>query len=233
MFGMFKAGLVPVNTNYRYGDDELVYLWDNADVGRRRLPRHLRRHHRAHPRPQVPVGPELAVGRRRQRPVPGLGGALRGGRGRRPTAGSQAPWGRSGDDLYLLYTGGTTGMPKGVMWRQDDIFVSLDAPVAPSAPRAARPRARCASKVTKPGPAGVPAAPLMHGTGAFNAMNILQVGRLHRHAGRPLLRRRRAARHHRARAGQVARRSSATPSPSRSCAPSTPSPTGGTSRACG
>ena len=32
MFGMFKAGLVPVNTNYRYGDDELVYLWNNADV---------------------------------------------------------------------------------------------------------------------------------------------------------------------------------------------------------
>src|SRR5207244_10919276 len=33
-----------------------------------------------------------------------------------------APWGRDGDDLYMLYTGGTTGMPKGTMWRQDDIF---------------------------------------------------------------------------------------------------------------
>src|SRR5581483_11202029 len=32
MFGIFKAGLVPVNTNYRYADDELVYLWDNADA---------------------------------------------------------------------------------------------------------------------------------------------------------------------------------------------------------
>ena len=32
MFGTFKAGLVPVNTNYRYADDELVYLWDNADA---------------------------------------------------------------------------------------------------------------------------------------------------------------------------------------------------------
>ena len=35
------------------------------------------------------------------------------------------PWGRSGDDLYMLYTGGTTGMPKGVMWRQDDLFARL------------------------------------------------------------------------------------------------------------
>jgi fatty-acyl-CoA synthase len=31
-FGILKAGLVPVNTNYRYTDDELVYLWDNADA---------------------------------------------------------------------------------------------------------------------------------------------------------------------------------------------------------
>jgi acyl-CoA synthetase (AMP-forming)/AMP-acid ligase II len=83
-------------------------------------------------------------------------------------------WGRSGDDLYLLYTGGTTGMPKGVMWRQDDIFVSLDAPSRrplPDEPHLDALRA----KVVKPGPAAVPAAPLMHGTGAFNAFNILQV----------------------------------------------------------
>src|SRR5713101_3326124 len=32
VFATFKAGLVPVNTNYRYADDELVYIWDNADV---------------------------------------------------------------------------------------------------------------------------------------------------------------------------------------------------------
>ena len=32
MFGLYKAGLVPVNTNYRYSDDELVYLWSNADA---------------------------------------------------------------------------------------------------------------------------------------------------------------------------------------------------------
>ncbi len=32
MFGLFKAGYAPVNTNYRYTDDELVYLWDNADA---------------------------------------------------------------------------------------------------------------------------------------------------------------------------------------------------------
>ena len=38
-----------------------------------------------------------------------------------PAAGMPTP---SGDDLYILYTGGTTGMPKGVLWRQHDIFLS-------------------------------------------------------------------------------------------------------------
>ena len=76
------------------------------------------------------------------------------------------PWGRDGDDLLLLYTGGTTGMPKGVMWRQDDLFSVL----GPAGGTPLRSRTR-----TWPGPrgvhrrrgfAGLPACPLMHGTGA-------------------------------------------------------------------
>ena len=69
----------------------------------------------------------MAVGRRRQRAVPRLGHAVRGRR-HAPTTGPRArPWGRSGDHLVLLYTGGTTGLPKGVMWRQDDLFGALDS----------------------------------------------------------------------------------------------------------
>ncbi len=87
----------------------------------RRVPRHVRRH----------ASSASAIGCRRvttwlwvddgTRAVPRVGHAVRG----RPPpshrrARSRRPWGRSGDDLYMLYTGGTTGMPKGVMWRQDD-----------------------------------------------------------------------------------------------------------------
>ena len=75
----------------------------------------------------------------------------------------------------LLYTGGTTGLPKGVMWRQDDLFGALD-----SANRKRLPPqedlAAATARVTKPGPRNLPAAPLMHGTGLFNALSNLMVG---------------------------------------------------------
>ena len=170
MFGLFKTGLVPVNTNYRYADDELVHVWENADaiavvfhgafVG-----------HIEHVRSRVPgvhtwLWVDDGSGPCPEWAVPYEQAAAAGPERVR------APWGREGDDLYLLYTGGTTGAPKGVMWRQDDIVMSLEAGAKrplPPVPSAAALEAR----VTKPGPVAVPAAPLMHGTGAFNSMNVL------------------------------------------------------------
>lgn len=174
MFGMFKAGLAPVNTNYRYGDDELLYLWDNADAVavvfhgtftercdglRVRLPRVRTWIHvddGTGPCPEWAVPYESAASSANGRVV--------------------APWGRSPDDLYILYTGGTTGMPKGVMWRQDDIVGSLDAPSKQPLPAVPGWEAFDA-RIAKPGPRNLPAAPLMHGTGAFNAMwNLVLAG---------------------------------------------------------
>jgi acyl-CoA synthetase (AMP-forming)/AMP-acid ligase II len=122
-FGALKAAMVPVNTNYRYQDRELLYLWDNADVVavsfhgcfaerieglRSKLPRvrlWLWVDDGSGPCPPWAVAHEEAVG----------GGAGGG----EPLV---LPWERSPDDLFLIYTGGTTGMPKGVMWRQVDYF---------------------------------------------------------------------------------------------------------------
>jgi fatty-acyl-CoA synthase len=173
MFAMFKAGLVPVNTNYRYGDDELVYLWDNADAVavvfhgafaeridglRARVPRvrtWLWVDDGSGPRPDWAIAYEEAAATATERVVP--------------------PWGRDGDDLYLLYTGGTTGMPKGVMWRQDDLFANLNrsSPIpygdAPDLDLVRR-------SITRPGYVCLPAAPLMHGTGCFTSLTAMSVG---------------------------------------------------------
>ncbi|NDB06124.1 MAG: hypothetical protein EBX95_10350 [Acidimicrobiia bacterium] len=171
----FKAGLAPVNTNYRYTPDELVYIWDNADVVsvvfhgcfsdvidglRHRVPRvvlWLWVDDASGPCPTWAVDYEEVANQGGNDPVVGS-------------------WGRSGDDLLLIYTGGTTGMPKGVMWRQEDLLLALDDAnrvKLPESPDMDAVRAR----TTKIGPRNLPAAPLMHGTGLFNAMsNLMMAG---------------------------------------------------------
>jgi 3-oxocholest-4-en-26-oate---CoA ligase len=174
--GAFKAGLAIVNTNFRYAADELIYLWDNADVVavvfhgsftdriadiRDRLPR---------------IRTWLWVGDG-SGPCPAWAQPYEDATAAAPADGARArgPWGRSGDHLVLLYTGGTTGMPKGVMWRQDDLFGALDAANRKRLPPG-QDLAAVAARVTKPGPRNLPAAPLMHGTGLFNALSNLMVG---------------------------------------------------------
>jgi 3-oxocholest-4-en-26-oate---CoA ligase len=178
LFAVFKAALVPVNTNYRYADDELVYLWQNSDAVavvfhgsftdridaiRSRIPGvrlFLHVDDGSTPCPSWAESydtktAEPAAATTFERFVP--------------------TWGRSGDDLLLLYTGGTTGMPKGVMWRQDDLFASLDGSSRNPLPTEVDWNAFDA-RVAKPGPINLPAAPLMHGTGLFNAMSNLMIG---------------------------------------------------------
>ncbi len=179
-FAAFKAGLAPVNTNYRYGAEELFYLFDNADAEavvfhasfaetlepiRARLSRvktWIAVAEPGHPAPSWASDYEaLAAKAPAQRPV-------------------RAPWGRSPDDLLLLYTGGTTGMPKGVMWRQDDLFNVIGAggqaafgvePITSVAEAAQRARPDGPSPWTS-----LVAPPLMHGTGQFSAFITLNLG---------------------------------------------------------
>ena len=179
-FAAFKAGLAPVNTNYRYGPEELFYLFDNADAEavvfhagfaatlepiRKRLDRVKVWIAVAEPGATIP---DWAVDYEVLCAQPPASRPFR------------APWGRSPDDLLLLYTGGTTGMPKGVMWRQDDLFnaigagghATLEIPPLESIEQAGQ-------RVDLDGPRPLRtlvAPPLMHGTGQFSAFICLNLG---------------------------------------------------------
>ncbi|HEX8582387.1 MAG TPA: acyl-CoA synthetase [Acidimicrobiales bacterium] len=174
VYACYKAGLAPVNTNYRYADDELAYLWDNADaVAVVFQGTFAERADRVRPRvPGVRTWLWVDDG---TAPCPDWAVPYEAAATSPPPGRVVPPWGRSGDDLYLLYTGGTTGMPKGVMWRQHDLFLLLNAAAFVRYPEDAGAEV-VARTIAGPGPVHLPACPLMHGTGALTSFSAFDSG---------------------------------------------------------
>jgi 3-oxocholest-4-en-26-oate---CoA ligase len=177
VLGCLKARVVPVNVNYRYVEDELVYLYRDADLVAlvydaeftdrvaAALPhapalRHLVRVGTPAPGaaavPSVPSVPSVASV---AFPEAEAAGSPERGFAR-----------RSGDDQFIIYTGGTTGLPKGVMWRQEDLFFAGLGGGAPTGEPVRRPE-ELAERVAAGGE-GItffPTPPLMHGTSTLTA----------------------------------------------------------------
>ncbi|RLQ23140.1 acyl-CoA synthetase [Seongchinamella sediminis] len=121
MLACFKIRAVPINVNYRYVDEELLYIFDNADmvacIHNREFSPHI-----AHVRDQVPGLQTLVYVDDDSGADPAAVDSVEYEQAMAGQSAARDFPERADDDLFILYTGGTTGMPKGVMWPHKAVF---------------------------------------------------------------------------------------------------------------
>ncbi len=164
LIACMRARLVHVNVNYRYTGEELFYILDNSDAAvcvydaefaplvaaiRQRLPTRV----------WIQVGGDTPAHAQDYEAVAEAGLPL-------------APQDHQPDDMLFIYTGGTTGLPKGVMWDQSALWQLMNAGTAATAPASlAEHAANVAAGVGRQRALVLP--PLMHGTGLIIALATL------------------------------------------------------------
>ncbi len=176
MLAAYKVRAVPININYRYLEHELRHIFDDADlVG-------LVYHRRFAPRVAAvrddcpKLGWYLSVD-----DASGESTAVLGGDDYEETLAGSSPdrsFGpRSGEDPYVIYTGGTTGFPKGVVWQQEDAFfacVGGGDPMRLVGP--VQEPSELMERVVEGSFVYLPVAPLMHAAGQWTVLSWLFAG---------------------------------------------------------
>ncbi len=173
-YGVFKMRGVAINVNYRYLDEELWYLLDNSDaeaiVFHTSLADRVARVVDRLPKLKLLVVVDDG---------PPAGGAVEvpGAQEFEALLASHEPMERitrSEDDIYMLYTGGTTGMPKGVMYQVGGLtegFIMQGFPIVgltpPNDASEIGELVKAAVESDAPRMVSIPCAPLMHGTGCW------------------------------------------------------------------
>ncbi|OBA59063.1 acyl-CoA synthetase [Mycobacterium sp. 1100029.7] len=168
MLGAYLARVAPFNVNYRYVADELVYLLGNAGADAviyqaRFAPTLAEALHRSPSAPPRLIHVDDESG---NEPLPGAVRyeELLASMSDEPLDVTPSP-----DDLYVLYTGGTTGMPKAVLWRQHDIYMNAMGGRPPFGGEPVRSLDDIVERSSLGGPGSMTCAPLMHGAAQWAA----------------------------------------------------------------
>ena len=168
LWAIFKLRAVWININYRYVEDELRYIVSNADLVGLIHAREFSDRVTQVVTNELKCSVVIQDGSYGAIPLAdsvGFEEAMAGQSGERDF-GSRSP-----DDRYILYTGGTTGLPKGVVWRHEDVFYALGGGINPttnervSDPGDLAHRAQGGGQLTM-----MPIAPLMHGATQWGVM---------------------------------------------------------------
>ena len=126
MLGTLKVRAVPININYRYVEDELLYLFNDADLKSLVFQREYAGRVAAIAGGIPTLRQYIYVDDESGANIPGMGTpgveAVEFEAALASVTDARDFTERSGDDIFIVYTGGTTGMPKGVMWRHEDLF---------------------------------------------------------------------------------------------------------------
>lgn len=168
MVGCWKARVAPFNINYRYGPSELEHLLTLAATSALVVQGSLAERVAGivDRLPDLRLILQIDDGSGAER----IPGALDYEEALRSSGGAPTDRAPSPDDLYLLFTGGTTGLPKGVMWRNGDAVTECF-----NGSRRARDLADFVAAADT-GLRSLPAAPFMHGAGHWSALRALLGG---------------------------------------------------------
>ena len=174
MLACYKLRAVPVNVNYRYVERELEHLFTDADlVG-------LIFHRRFGPAVSavVPKIPKLRhlVMVEDDSGEPAPDGAVEYEAQLAAQTATRSFDGRANDDLYLCYTGGTTGMPKGVMWTHEDIFFGALGGGDPTRTSPITEPEQLPERIPETGAVQLVTPPLMHVSGHWSTFATLYAG---------------------------------------------------------